>query len=314
MRVGFYSVRSFITVMVVFLMALLFCVVSGPVIAASSTTQETLSYEASSSEKECQISKAAQDAIDRTTDAAIKGGKISVEALDLVDKAEAIAGPPECDSERAIELAEWSVDLANAKFQVNDTKKLSDSTKTSYGFDNKNSLFIEGGFRMGTEKVRISEQNCVDIFFQATDCPRGFRIGEGAHLAIGFNYFIGDNRSKSLSIAAGFLEGGGTDESSSAKTLEIVFTQYYGLHRLGIGLSYHVDPDYEEEIDAGYGDTADNRQLNFDDALGIVFKYGYLVRSPDWELGCRFTLMDYELASEDYNASSLGIFASKSFM
>ncbi len=194
------------------------------------------------------------------------------------------------------------------------TQKASDTTKASYSFISKNAIFIEGGARMGSEKVRISEQNCVDIFFQATDCPRGFRIGEGGHLAIGFNYFIGDNRSKSLSMAAGFLKGGGIDESSSAKTLEIVFTQYYELYRLGVGLSYHVDPEYEEEIDAGYGDTADNIQLNFDDALGIVFKLGYLIRSPDWELGLRYTLMDYELANEDYNANSLGIFVSKSFL
>ena len=299
----------FLSTTVIFILAWSLWATFSSAWAAGSSTPQTLSQEVLSSEKECQISEAARDAIAKATDAAIKDGKISIEALDVIDRAEAIAGPPECDSDRAIQLTVTAINIANTQAQNYEVQGLSDSTTTSNRFSDKNSMFIEGGFRMGSEKVRISEQNCVDIFFQEADCPRGFRIGEGVHLAIGFNYFIGDSNSQALSLAAGYLKGGDFEEKSSATTLEVLYTQYNDLHRWGIGLSYHIDPEYEEEIS-----SSKTRKLKFDDALGIVIKYGYLIRSPDWELGFRLTLMDYKLASEDYNANSLGIFASKSFL
>ena len=149
---------------------------------------------------------------------------------------------------------------------------------------------------------------CVDVFFQEWECPRGFRIGSGLHLAVGFRSLIGDNKSETLSLALGYLWESRFEEETSATTLESIYTQHYGLHRVGIGLSYHLDPKYEEEIS-----DSNKVQLDFDDALGIVFKYGYLIRQPDWQLGVRYSIMDYKIDSEDVDASSLGVYVSKSF-
>jgi hypothetical protein len=101
---------------------------------------------------------------------------------------------------------------------------------------------------------------------------------------------------------------GNFDEKTSAKTLEAIYTKHYGFHRAGIGISYHLDPKYEEEI------TDTNKiQLDFDDAFGIVFKYGYLIKQTDWHVGVRYTIMDYKIGSVEVDASSIGIYGSRSF-
>jgi len=169
-------------------------------------------------------------------------------------------------------------------------------------------IFIEGDARAGSDKLSSKEVNCVDLYFQERDCPRGYRIGGGLHLAVGFRSFIGDNKSETLSLALGYLWESSFEEETSATTLETIYTQHYDLHRLGFGLSYHLDPRYEEEIS-----DSNKVKLEFDDALGIVFKYGYIIRQPDWQLGVRYTIMDYKIDSEDVDASSLGIYVSKSF-
>ena len=103
--------------------------------------------------------------------------------------------------------------------------------------------------------------------------------------------------------------GSSFEEKTSAKILEATYTRHRGLHRFGIGLAAHLDPTYEEEID-----DFNTVRLDFDDALGVVFKYGYLIRQPDWLLGIRYTDMDYQTGSEEVDASSWGIFVSKSFL
>ncbi len=65
---------------------------------------------------ECNVSEAALVSINRAKIAASRDGKISMEAFDLIYKAEKVAGPPECDSAKAITLANWAIDLARIKF------------------------------------------------------------------------------------------------------------------------------------------------------------------------------------------------------
>lgn len=170
-------------------------------------------------------------------------------------------------------------------------------------------IFIEGGARVGSDELSSKEVICVDFFvFENKNCPNDYRAGGGAHLAVGYRYFVGDNKSESLSLALGYLWDGRFDEKASAMTLETIYTQHYGLHRVGIGLSCHLDPRYEDEIS-----DSKKIQLDFDDALGIVIKYGYLVRQPDWHIGVRYTIMDYKIGSVEVDANSFGIYGSKSF-
>ena len=86
------------------------------VLAASDSSEQTVTTESTAASEDCQMSEAARVAIDRAKDAAVRDGDISMEALDLIDKAEKAAGPPECDSTRAITLANWAIDLARIKF------------------------------------------------------------------------------------------------------------------------------------------------------------------------------------------------------
>jgi hypothetical protein len=170
-------------------------------------------------------------------------------------------------------------------------------------------IFIEGGARVGGDELSSKEVICVDFFvFGNENCPSDYRAGSGAHLAVCFRYFIGDNKSESLSLALGYLWNHYSDEKASATTLETIYTHHVGLHRVGIGLSYHLDPKYEEEIS-----DSNEIQLDFDDALGIVIKYGYLIRQPDWHIGVRYTIMDYKIGSVEVDASSFGIYGSKNF-
>jgi hypothetical protein len=165
-------------------------------------------------------------------------------------------------------------------------------------------IYVEGGVRSGGDKLSSTNGSiCFDPY-----CPRDNRIGDGAHLAVGYRYFFGEDDTQDFSLALGYLWDSRFEEKTSAKILEATFTQHQGLHRLGIGLAYHIDPMYEEEIS-----DSNTVRLDFDDALGIVFKYAYLIRQPDWLLGIRYTVMDYQTGSEEVDANSLGIYASKSF-
>lgn len=47
--------------------------------------------------------------------------------------------------------------------------------------------------------------------------------------------------------------------------------------------------------------------------LGLYFKYGYLIKQTDWHVGVRYTIMDYKIGSVEVDASSFGIYGSKSF-
>ena len=79
---------------------------------ASNDDQPGNTIPKASSEGDCVISQAARDAIDNATEAAFGDGKVSTEALDLIDAAERVAGPPECDSNKAISLAGQALDIA----------------------------------------------------------------------------------------------------------------------------------------------------------------------------------------------------------
>lgn len=127
-------------------------------------------------------------------------------------------------------------------------------------------------------------------------------------MAVGYRYFFEEDNTQDLSLSLGCLWESNFEEKTSAKILEGTYTQHHELHRLGIGLAYHFGPRYEEEI----SDFTTIR-LDFDDALGVVFKYGYLIRQPNWLLGIRYTIIDYETGGEYVDASSLGIYVLKSF-
>jgi hypothetical protein len=267
-----------------------------PVLAASQSNAQLVTTKLPAASEDCQISDAARDAIDAATEAWMKAGNVP-QALDLILQAEAATKPPDCDNTKAVELAGRAIELVRFNFQEDPAQHTLSNDRTS--------IFIEGGARVGGDELSSDEAICIDLFDRG--CP-GSRIGGGAHLAVGFRYFVGENKSESLSLALGYLWDNSFDEKVSSTTLETIYSHHDGLHRVGIGLSYHLDPRYEEEIS-----DSKKIQLDFDDAFGIVFKYGYLIRQTDWHVGVRYTIMDYKIGSVEVDASSFGIYGSKSF-
>lgn len=74
--------------------------------------------------------------------------------------------------------------------------------------------------------------------------------------------------------------------------LEALMFFRQGNHRFGFGLSYHLSPEFDIEVD-GVGDAT----VNFDDALGVTVEYNYRLSRMFW-LGLRYTDIDYEVEED----------------
>lgn len=91
----------------------------------------------------------------------------------------------------------------------------------------------------------------------------------------------------------------------------VLYRTFSGRHNLGGGLVYEMSPRYEENID-GLGSL----DLDFDDATGFMFFYGYST-SGSFEWGLRYTDIKYEYQDEffslAFDGASYGLFISSFF-
>lgn len=105
---------------------------------------------------------------------------------------------------------------------------------------------------------------------------------------------------------------------ASARNGDVSFTRWpvealgfyrMGNHRFGGGLTYHINPKLDVDIDYGPDDT-----INFDDALGVVIEYDYFFLRQ-LSLGVRGTLIDYKSSDlhDTVNGNSIGIIVSGYF-
>lgn len=86
--------------------------------------------------------------------------------------------------------------------------------------------------------------------------------------------------------------------------------QFYknGLFRVGGGLTYHMNPKLECDIDYEC-----NWAVKFDDALGYVGQVDFVVPLDGWvrevTIGARFTVIDYEVKDTGYkvDGNSIGL-------
>lgn len=119
------------------------------------------------------------------------------------------------------------------------------------------------------------------------------------------------NSGNTLSFSVGYLFDSIDAVNGSADldtfTFEAIYTLHKGDHRFGIGGSYHIGPSYEDSI-AGFAPL----KVEFDDALGMLFQYGYSV-SNKFQVGARLTRMNYELNGNSIDADSFGVFISNGF-
>lgn len=80
--------------------------------------------------------------------------------------------------------------------------------------------------------------------------------------------------------------------------------------RLGAGLTHHLSPEFEIDID----NSADNGTVEFDDATGLVVQGDYFF-SSQFGVGLRYTSVEYEndFSSEKIDGDSVGLIFSYIF-
>jgi hypothetical protein len=124
-----------------------------------------------------------------------------------------------------------------------------------------------------TEKIKAGEliHLYAGVLLDFPDTPLSTR------LAIGYHFD---------SITA---ENGEID--FSRKPLEIIpFYNFHKNHRIGLGLTYHLDPKLTSDV---------LPDLTFDDSLGFVAEYGYGFGGGSVWLGLRYVGIDYDPAQLD---------------
>ncbi len=136
--------------------------------------------------------------------------------------------------------------------------------------------------------------------------------GSGLKLAFGIQNIVGEY-GESLSLSLGqltdFLDAYDGIVETSTITLEAIYSIPRGNHRFGFGGSFHIGPTYEEDI-AG----SPPLKIDFDDALGLILQYSYARKpGPGFQVGVRYTQMEYKANGLSLDASSFGIFISNGF-
>jgi hypothetical protein len=135
--------------------------------------------------------------------------------------------------------------------------------------------------------------------------------GGGAKFAAGFQSPVGDDDSASVRLVLGYLtdsvDAYNGDADISTVTFDAMYIFNSGSHRFGIGPTVHINPKYSDNV-AGYAPL----DIEFDNAVGLMFEYGYKV-TPQFEVGARWTNIEYTKNSATLDAGGIGIFLSNGF-
>lgn len=163
--------------------------------------------------------------------------------------------------------------------------------------------YLEFGIYDGGDTLISAEGDYDYDYFGSFD--QDLKAGGGGRLAIGYHIIFGENNNRSLLLSFGYLsdsiDASNGDAEIDAFTADAIYGFHFDSHRLGIGASYHMDPDYEEDLDGFPSFT-----VEFDNALGAVIQYTYAY-TPAFQFGVRYTEMDYEVSNFTIDASSIGL-------
>lgn len=114
--------------------------------------------------------------------------------------------------------------------------------------------------------------------------------GGGIYLGGGFEFPMASDMALRTTVGYQFdsIEADNGDASFDRIPWDLMFLLGPGAHRLGVGLTYHTDVQYEYNEDYGPDINAD-----FDDALGLVIAYELQI-SPAFGLMFKYTDIEYE--------------------
>lgn len=138
----------------------------------------------------------------------------------------------------------------------------------------------------GDELIEVEVEN--DYF---GDEDEDVRAGESAAIALGAAYQF-YNSPLQLQATIGYhndsilADNGDTD--FTRKPLELLAFYAVDRHRIGVGVTHHLDPEFDVDIDFLARD-----RVNFDDATGFVLQYDFRVASF-LALGARLVSIEYQ--------------------
>ena len=162
-------------------------------------------------------------------------------------------------------------------------------------------IYLEVGLESGGETFATASGGNDDFSFD-----EDLNIGGGFKFAIGIHNIVGKYDGGSISLSLGYLwdsiDADNGDADFDTITFDAIYNLRLNLHRLGIGASYHIGPEYRDDID-GF----DKTDIDFDDSLGLILQYSYEI-TPGFYIGIRHTEMDYEAHGNSVDASSTGLF------
>ena len=131
------------------------------------------------------------------------------------------------------------------------------------------------------------------------------RAGGLVLLGVGIDHQFGNNWEVQATVNYLF-DGADADNGDvffSRWPLDLLAFYRNGNHRFGGGLTYHLNPEFEVDLD-----YVPERTIDFDDALGFVLEYDYFIM-PQLSVGVRGTLIDYEASDfdDEVSGNSIGV-------
>ena len=117
------------------------------------------------------------------------------------------------------------------------------------------------------------------------------QAGQLLNLGIGYDFDL--NTTKTLRLRTGINYKFDSVDASNGEAdfdrwpLDVLVIARQGNFALGAGITYHLSPTFEDNIDGI------SSRINFEDSLGFLLQAGYMV-AERIELGVRATLIEYK--------------------
>lgn len=142
---------------------------------------------------------------------------------------------------------------------------------------------LSAGFTAGGDTL-------VQVEFDDGDTDK-IKAGGAFFFGLGAEFVSADNKT-AIQLTANYhfdsIEAENGEASFERYPIEVILFGQGERNRFGVGLTYHLSPTAQIKRDGQGRDS-----LKFDNALGLVLEYNYLVGSSVW-LGLRYTLIDYK--------------------
>ena len=117
----------------------------------------------------------------------------------------------------------------------------------------KSEIYLEISLEGGGKTFATATRGNDDFSFD-----EDLNIGGGFKFAAGVHNLVGENDRGSISLALGYLwdsiDAENGDAEFNAFTFDAIYNLRIKLHRIGIGATYHINPEYEDDID-GFAET-----------------------------------------------------------